>query len=243
MKIIGKVKEMLAIRVAVAVLFGAFALCAQDLAFNPDLHLDLGQQGFRIEKEPHKIDLKLPSYSYPSRGNQEFLLAENFGSLFLLDPSQSTASRPKAVSFGKGYFTRSKIHKYFSYATLPLLAAEAVVGQKLLDEGDDGSLKSAHSGLAAGIGILFGVETVTGVWNYLDSRKLSTGNTKRLFHGILMIAADVGFIATAATAPHEHEGENERAGGEGSDVSTHRALAYTSIGIAAASYLYMLFTK
>jgi hypothetical protein len=229
---------MLAMRVAAAILLGALALCAQTSEFIPDLHLAMEQQGGWMQKKPLELGLSLPSYAFSSFEKKELLLAENLRPLFALNPSQSTASKPKAVSFGKGYFTRRKIHTYFSYATLPLLAAEAVVGQKLLDEGEDeGSLKSAHSGLAAGIGVLFGVETVTGVWNYLDSRKLSAGNKKRLFHGVLMIAADVGFLATAATAPDREERRN------GSDASTHKALAYTSIGIATASYIYMLLAK
>jgi hypothetical protein len=101
------------------------------------------------------------------------------------------------------------------------------------------SLRSAHSGLAAGIGVLFGVETVTGVWNMLELRKMAPGHRKRLFHGILMLAADAGFAATAATAPHREE---ERGVG-GGDVSTHKAIAYTSIGIGAFSYIYMLIAK
>jgi hypothetical protein len=136
----------------------------------------------------------------------------------------------------KGFLTRRKIHKYASFATLPLLAAESIVGQKLLDGDGNASLRSAHSGLATGIGVLFGVETITGVWNMMEMRKYP-GNKKRLFHGIPMLAADAGFFAAAVTAPGHDREERSR------DVSTHKALAYASFGSAAFSYVYMLIAK
>jgi hypothetical protein len=120
------------------------------------------------------------------------------------------------------------------------LAAEGAVGQKLLDEtGESGSLKSAHSALSVGIGVLFGVETVTGIWNLRSMPKAAPGHTKRLVHGVLMLAADVGFVASAATAPHKEE-RNARTE---FDASTHKAVAYASLGVAAFSYLYVLIAK
>jgi hypothetical protein len=137
---------------------------------------------------------------------------------------------------------RQKIHKYASYASLPLFVSEAIVGQKLFDrtisEGD--SLRSAHSGLAAGLGILFGINSVTGVWNMWDARKDPNGRGKRMFHGILMLAADAGFVATAATAPHHEDVQGVRRTG---DASTHRAVAFASLGVATVGYVYMLIAR
>ena len=171
---------------------------------------------------------------------KEFELAALSNPVSAADPAQ-TASSSKSSSLSNGYFTRRKIHKYTSFATLPLLAAEAIVGQKLLNESnpEDSSLRSAHSGLAAGMGVLFGVETVTGVWNMLESRKISPAHKKHMFHGILMFAADAGFVATMATAPHR----DDQGGLRTNNASTHKAIAYASIGTAAFSYLYMLFAK
>ena len=135
---------------------------------------------------------------------------------------------------------RRKIHKYASIATLPLVVSEAIVGQKLLDDRSDHSLRSTHSALASGIAVLFGIESVTGAWNMWEARKNPTGRGKRMFHGILMLAADVGFVATAATAPH-HEDDDQRLSRD--SASTHRAVAYASFGVATVSYLYMLFTR
>ena len=51
-----------------------------------------------------------------------------------------------------------------------------------------------------------------------------------------MLGADAGFLATAATGPggEEHFTTND-------SRSTHRALAFTSISMATAGYLVMLF--
>ena len=86
--------------------------------------------------------------------------------------------------------------------------------------------------------MLFGVNTVTGAWNLWEARKDPNGRTKRWVHGLLMMAADAGFLATAMLAPGDDFAEN---GGSLSDRrSTHRTVAFTSIGIGTVGYLVML---
>jgi hypothetical protein len=155
-------------------------------------------------------------------------------------PAQKTPTRPKAVSYSDAYLLRRKIHKYASFATMPLFVAEAVVGQKLYDGNGSESLRGVHSGLAAGVAVLFGVNSVTGVWNLWEARKDPNGRTKRMVHGILMLGADAGFVATGALAPDEEEGRHTQTG---SGRSTHRTVALTSMGVAAISYLYMLIAR
>ena len=89
--------------------------------------------------------------------------------------------------------------------------------------------------VAGGIGALFAVDTVTGVWNLVESRKDPDKRGRRLLHGVLMLSADAGFLATAALGPESEHGEIE------GSRSTHRAVAFTSIGLASAGYLIMLF--
>jgi len=80
------------------------------------------------------------------------------------------------------------------------------------------------------------------VWNIWEGRKDPNHRTKRITHGILMIVADVGFLATAALAPEsEHEGTRTMSWDNGRSPSTHRAVALTSMGIATVGYLLMLF--
>ena len=109
------------------------------------------------------------------------------------------------------------------------------LGDKLYDGNASDSVRSAHSAVAVGMGGLFGVNTMTGAWNLWEARKDANGRTRRLIHGISMMGADVGFLATAMTAPDDDEGEGNR--------SLHRNVALASVGVATASYLYMLFTR
>jgi hypothetical protein len=153
----------------------------------------------------------------------------------------ATAQRRRAVEHSDWYYRRLTIHKVASYATLPLFATEYYLGDKLYRDKGTSSTKSAHSAVATGIGVLFGVNTVTGVWNLWDSRHESEGRARRITHSVLMLASDAGFAATAALAP---EGDEGREFGENSnDRSRHRSVAIGSMGVAAASYVMMLFWK
>lgn len=153
------------------------------------------------------------------------------------DEPQTRPARPVAIEYSDGYYTRAKIHKYASFATLPLFATEIALGQSLYD-GTGGSKRSAHAVVGAGIGGLFAVNTVTGIWNMWEARKDPANHKLKLLHGILMLAADAGFVATNASTPNS--GRNGIATFS-ANASTHRAIALTSIGIATGSYLMMLF--
>jgi hypothetical protein len=144
-----------------------------------------------------------------------------------------------AFEYSDGYRTRLKIHKYASFATLPLFVAQFAVGQKLYDGNASDGTRSLHTALAVSTGALFGVNTVTGVWNLSEGRKDPNHRTKRMVHGILMAVADAGFVATGLMTPESEYDEFESEGG-GTSRSTHRAVALTSMGIATVAYLIML---
>jgi len=150
------------------------------------------------------------------------------------------ARRAVPVEYSDAYKVRAKIHKYASFATLPLFAANYFVGQDLYNNPGDESKKGLHGGLVAATGVVFGVNTFTGAWNLWEGRKDPNHRTKRITHGVLMIIADVGFLATAMLAPdYEHEDGSAPTATNG--ASTHRTVALTSMGIATVSYLIMLF--
>lgn len=144
------------------------------------------------------------------------------------------AARPVAFEYSDGYYTRLKIHKYASYAMLPVFVGQYVAGQKLYDGTGSEGTRSVHGALAAGTAVLFGVNTVTGVWNLSEARKDPTHRTKRMLHGGLMLLADAGFVATGLMAPEVEEGESS------GNRSAHRTVALASMGVATVAYLMML---
>ncbi|MEP6916268.1 MAG: hypothetical protein ABJC89_11505 [Acidobacteriota bacterium] len=142
------------------------------------------------------------------------------------------------VEHSHAFQMRGKIHKYASFATLPLFATEVALGQSLYSGSTGGGKKGAHAAVGIGLSALFGINTVTGVWNMFgkEGRMDTQGRSLRLVHGLLMLAADVGFVATLAAAPNSDYGANFA-----SDRATHRNLAIASISIGTAGYLAMIF--
>ena len=153
--------------------------------------------------------------------------------VFMQDANQGVHA--VAVEHSDAYLMRAKIHRYASYATLPLFATELALGASIYN-GDRGWKKGAHAAVGAAIVGLFGVNTVTGVWNLFGESWNDKGRGLRLVHGLLMLAADAGFVATSMSTPSEHRGLTFQA-----DRATHRNLALTSIGLGTTGYLVMLF--
>jgi hypothetical protein len=149
--------------------------------------------------------------------------------------------RPVAIQYSDAHEMRAKIHKYASWATLPLMATEFALGEKLYNDtnSETDSLRGVHGAVGAGLIGLFGVNSVTGLWNLLESNQ-APGHTKRLVHGILMLAAEGGFVASAATAPGHSRNPLVAIT---TDKATHRDIAFVSIGVGTAGYLLMLLTK
>jgi hypothetical protein len=151
------------------------------------------------------------------------------------------AQRPVAIDYSDAHETRAKIHKYASWATLPLMATEFALGQKLYNDANNetDSLRGVHGAVGAGLIGLFGVNSVTGLWNLLESNQ-APGHTKRLVHGIMMLAAEGGFIAAAASAPGHSRNPLVEIN---TNKATHRDIALVSFGVGTAGYLLMLLTK
>jgi hypothetical protein len=147
-----------------------------------------------------------------------------------------------AIEHSNAYQTRAKIHKYSSFATLPLFAVELALGQSLYNNTPGlhaGGNRTAHAFIGAGIVGLFGLNTVTGAWNLFgEGWSDRQGRTRRLVHGLLMMAADVGFLATEQSGPNS--GSPRQALTFETDKVTHRNMAIASISVATASYLLML---
>ena len=149
--------------------------------------------------------------------------------------------RPLAFQYSHGYEVRNRIHKDASYAMWPLFGAEAWLGVKLYNNPPVGhsGVKTAHGLVAVGIGGLFGLNSVTGVWNLVEGRKDPHRGVLPVVHGILMLVADGGFLATALSAP-KFRTPAQMATFDATR-STHLGLATVSISTAVAGYVIMLF--
>lgn len=152
------------------------------------------------------------------------------------------ASRPRAaasdtvIEYSKAYYTRLTIHRWGSYAMLPLFAAQAYVGSQLYSGGGDDN-KDVHEALALGVAGLFAVNTTTGLWNLWDMRRDPNERGRRFTHVTLMLLADAGFVATGILA----DDAEDRPGG----ANTHRAVAIGSMAVSTVGWLLMtdLFRK
>jgi hypothetical protein len=146
--------------------------------------------------------------------------------------------RPNAVDVSDAYELRLRIHRYASYTMIPLFAVQSVAGNQLFQADKSGAerpgwAKTTHSAGAAGLGALFTLNTVTGLWNLYESRGNEVGRTKRLLHSALLLASDAGFTYTGITlASDAKRSETARV--------DHRNYAYYSMGAAMAGYGIML---
>jgi len=209
----------------------AFLITASAVAGPVDLRLNL------FDSTPRRDPMQI---TWPSDSDQVAPVSPTpelrIPTTLLLQAGVQTA-RPVAIEHSDAYLLRAKIHKFASFATLPRFAAEVALGQSL--DGSNDSKKSAHAVVGAGIVGLFAVNTITGAWNLFgEGRQDKEGRTLRLVHGLLMMAADVGFLATTASAPST--GRNGALTFE-ANRTTHRNLAIASVSVGTAGYLLMLF--
>jgi hypothetical protein len=167
----------------------------------------------------------------PSLGPDTSLLSIATNDDSLLDPLQLgdttyRTQRPRAIEYSEAYHTRLKIHQIGAYAMLPLFISEYIIGQKLLTSTNrSGGLKTAHSLIAGAVGIVFVSNTVTGAWNLWDARKDPNGRARRDIHSALMLASDIGFVATAISASNAKRSLV--------DARRHRTIAISSIALSA----------
>lgn len=144
------------------------------------------------------------------------------------------ASRDTVFEYSPAYYKRLDVHRIGSYAMLPLFAFQYLAGSQLYDKSSDapGWAKTGHGIAATGVAALFAVNTVTGIMNLYEGRKDPDDRKRKVFHAVMMLAADAGFAATGILA--------DRAESSPDDRDLHRAVALTSVGVATIGYLSML---
>jgi hypothetical protein len=149
-------------------------------------------------------------------------------------------ARAKVFVYSDAYKTRAKIHHLASFAILPLFGVQAVVGQQMFNNPSKatGTRRTVHRAVGYAIGGLFGLNSVTGLWNLIESRQDPSAGMRRVIHGVLMLVADAGFVATAFTRPNSHTAEGLVI--YDAKKNQHLALAYASVSVATVGYLIML---
>lgn len=153
--------------------------------------------------------------------------------------------RPQAVSLSDGYYTRLDIHRYASYATLPLFLIEYLAGQKLLEKGSAAPLwaERVHKPAAYAVAGVFTLNTVTGLLNLAEASKVPQGKKRRWVHSILMLAADAGFIYGVSVAPSTAKIDARIASGKVGGWTPHKISTVASMGVATVGYLLMYLDK
>jgi hypothetical protein len=119
------------------------------------------------------------------------------------------------------------------------MATEFALGESLYNDPNSltSGMRGVHGAVGAGLIGFFGVQSVTGVWNLVESKD-APGHTKRLVHGLLMLAAEGGFVASAVTAPGHSRNDliNFDA-----NKATHRNIAFVSMGVGTDAISESLF--
>jgi hypothetical protein len=196
-----------------ALLAGLF-LCAANLPANAQDYTNIFPS-----RLPASLDVRAGGLSAaPSRANEAALPA--------MSPD------PQAIEHSDAYYTRLTIHRYGSYAMLPLFAGQYYLGNKLINGTSDSWVKPTHQKVAYAVAGLFVSNTITGVWNAVESRHEREGRGRRLLHGGLMLAAEAGFAYTGIKLSQDASDLSDHA-------REHRNAALVSMGIATTGTLVM----
>jgi hypothetical protein len=144
-----------------------------------------------------------------------------------LAPDTTPRPRRKSIEVSEWYERRLRIHRYGAYAMIPLFVFQAAAGNELYNKGSGaaGWAKTGHRAGATGLATVFGVNTVTGLWNLWDSRAVEQGRTRRTIHTLLMLASDAGFAYAGIKLSNDAERSADKR-------RQHRNMAYASMGVA-----------
>jgi hypothetical protein len=151
-------------------------------------------------------------------------------------PPPPSRPRAQAVEVSDWYNRRLTIHRWLSYTSYPLFAFQYAAGRQVWEKGHGAPewARSGHRIGAATIAGVFTVNTITGVWNLVESRHVEDGRTRRYVHAASMLIADAGFTWAGAVLSEQAERSTEKR-------KLHRTVALTSIGLSVTSSTVMWF--
>jgi hypothetical protein len=151
-------------------------------------------------------------------------------------PLDTPRRRPRAVEVSDWYSRRLTIHRYVAYATIPVFAVQWAAGDRLFKHESAAPTwaKTMHRVGATSLAGMFTVNTVTGVWNWWDTRAQSKGRALRTVHALTMLGADAAFTYAGAKLSNEAETDRDKR-------RLHRTIALSSMGVTVGSGLIMKF--
>ena len=138
--------------------------------------------------------------------------------------------RRRSVEVSEWYSRRLTIHRYAAYTAIPVFAFQYAAGSQLYDKSNEAPewAKKGHRVGATALAAIFTVNTVTGAWNWWDSRSVSKGRWLRTVHALSLLGADAAF--TYAGVKLSDEAENSAA-----KRREHRTVALSAIGVSVVS--------
>ena len=144
--------------------------------------------------------------------------------------------RPRAIELSDWYSRRLTIHRYVAYSTIPVFALQWAAGDRLYKHGSEAPTwaKTMHRAGATTLAGMFTVNTVTGAWNWWDSRSLAKGRVLRTVHALSILGADVAFTYAGAKLSNEAETSSSKR-------REHRTVALSAMGVTVVSGLTMKF--
>lgn len=145
-------------------------------------------------------------------------------------PTDTPKARPRVIEVSDWYARRLTIHRYTAYGTIPVFAAQWIAGTKLYNESRSAPAwaKTVHRAGATTLAGMFTVNTVTGLWNWWDSRMVAQGRVLRTVHVLSMLTADAAFTYAGAKLSNQAETD-------ASKRRLHRTVALSAMGLTVVS--------
>jgi hypothetical protein len=156
------------------------------------------------------------------------------GRMAFLAPLDTPRTRRHAVEVSEWYSRRLTVHRYVAYATVPVFALQWVAGDQLYrkSSGAPTWAKTMHRVGATSLAAMFTVNTVTGAWNWWDTRSQVPGRTFRTLHALSMIGADAAFTYAGIKLSNDAETSSDKR-------RQHRTVALSAMGVTVVSGLAM----
>jgi hypothetical protein len=229
---------MLALGVLVLIIGGTdVPLTGNSVGIHDSGALAVQQTGEQLVRSDTGPDLRPVSRSAGSPDSADSLPPVRFSLTAPLDTPK--VRRRHAIEVSDWYGRRLTIHRYVAFATIPVFALQWAAGDQLYKKSAAAPTwaKTMHRVGATSLAGMFTVNTVTGAWNWWDSRSTAQGRVLRTLHAVSILGADAAFTYAGAKLSNEAEMSADKR-------RQHRTVALSAMGVTVVSGLAMkLFNK